>query len=425
MKYFLIVSLALMNISINAQQVDTTKIENIKEIQGVIDSLSKLIIKLDKELQQIKKNIITGNKNSDEIIDLLTDEEDESMPEDQRSKKKRVDDLLRAIEQRPGILRFNGGATASFQNGLQNSNNKMNSVGSFDIYALTSFGEGTLLFIDLEAIGGNGIDDYITTFSGLNGDAGSQQDNTGIDRLNILEAWGEFTIFDELFTITAGKIDLTNYFDNNALANDETLQFLSNAFVNSNALIVPSNSPGIRFRTSFLKKFYLQFGIVNNLNSGSNIFGNMYKIGGMGLRLFPDTEWEANIRIYGYMHPDVDDAIGYGFSYDETLFGEYNIFARYGKNSDKISNKFGISSAWSVGLSFIKQLGNQGINLGFAFGETKPNISLMKNEKLAEIYARYQFNKWVYVSPHYQVIWDSMGSNNNYSVIGVRTHFNF
>ena len=417
--------LLLLNTYVIAQQVDTTKIENIKEIQGVIDSLSKLIVKLDTELQQIKKNMITGNRNSDEIIDLLTDEEDESMPEDQRSKKKRVDELLRAIEQRPGVLRFNGGATVSFQNGLQNINNKTNSVGSFDIYALTSFGPGTLLFFDLEAIGGNGIDEFVPTFSGLNGDAGSQQDQDGIDRLNLVEAWAEFTIFDELFTITAGKIDLTNYFDNNDLANDETLQFLSNSFVNSNALVAPGNSPGLRFRTSFLKKFYLQFGIVNILNSGSNIFGNIYKIGGLGFRILPETDWEANFRVYGYQHPDADNALGYGISFDETIFGEYKVFARYGKNSEKISDKFEITSAWSAGLSFIKQFGNKGINLGFAFGETYPNNSLLKTEKLIEIYARYQFNKWVYLSPHYQMVWNSLGLDNNYSVVGVRTHFNF
>ena len=240
-----------------------------------------------------------------------------------------------------------------------------------------------------------------------------------------MEAWGEFTIFDELFTITAGKIDLTNYFDNNGLANDETLQFLSNAFVNSNALVVPSNSPGIRFRTSFLKRFYLQFGFVNILNSGSNILGSIYKIGGLGFRLLPDTEWEANIRFYGYQHPDVNDAIGYGISFDETIFGEYKIFARFGKNDDKISSKYGISSAWSAGLSFIKQFGNKGINLGLAYGETNPHNSLLKNEKLMEIYARYQFNKWVYLSPHFQMIWNSLGLANNYSVLGVRTHFNF
>lgn len=408
-----------------SQIVDTTQVKEIKNFQSDIDSLTKIILKLDKELQLLKKDLITGNKNSDDIMDLLLVDEEESMPEDQRSKKKRVDELLRALEQRPGVLRFHGGATASFQNGFQKENNFTNGVGSFDIYALTSFGQGTLLFFDIEAIGGNGINEFIPTFTGLNGDAGSQQDDEGIDQLNLLEAWGEFSIFNDLFTITAGKIDLTNYFDNNALANDETLQFLSNSFINSNALAISSNSPGIRLRTSILNRFYVQFGLVSADNSGTKLFQELYKIGGIGFRIFPESDWEANIRLYGYMHPNLNNETGLGISFDETIFGEYKIFARYGKNSDELANDFGISSAWSTGLSFIRQLGDQGINIGIAYGVTDPfNIDLY-TEKQLEIYARYQLNKWVYVSPHVQFVWSAAGSSDNFSAFGIRTHFNF
>lgn len=411
--------------NIDAQEVDSVKINPIKELQTTVDSLSKVIIKLDNEIQQLKETAVTDTSNENDIIELLTSDETETMPEDQRSKNKRVDELLRAIEQRPGVLRFNGGATASFQSGLNENYNNTNSVGSFDIYALTSFGKGTLLFFDIEAIGGNGVDEYISTFSSLNGDAGSLQDEDGTDRLQMLEAWGEFTIFDELFTITAGKIDLTNYFDNNAIANDETLQFLTNAFINSNSLAVPSNSPGIRFRTSILNRFYIQFGLASVDNSGSDLFNNIYKIAGLGFRVLPDTDWEANFRLYGFQHPSANNSMGYGISFDETVFKEYKIFARYGKNSDELSKWYGITSSWSAGLSFVKNIQDWGINIGLAYGETEAENSLLNKEKLAELYARYQVNKWVYLSPHLQLIWNANGTSENYSVMGIRTHFNF
>lgn len=347
------------------------------------------------------------------------------MPEDQRSKKKRVDELLRALEQRPGVLRLNGGATASFQSGLKENFNNTNTVGSFDIYTLTSFGKGTILFFDIEAIGGNGVDEYISTFSGLNGDAGSLQAEDGTDRLHMLEAWGEFTIFDELFTITAGKIDLTNYFDNNATANDETPQFLSNAFVNSNALAVSSNSPGIRFRTAIINRFYIQFGLVSVDNSGSGLFNNLYKIAGLGFRVLPDTDWEANFRLYGFQHPYADNSIGYGISFDETVFKEYKIFARYGKNSSELSKWYGITSSWSAGLSFVKNIQDWGINIGLAYGETYAENSSLHTEKISEFYARYQFNKWVYLSPHLQLVWNANSTQINHTVLGIRNHFNF
>lgn len=74
-----------------------------------------------------------------------------------------------------------------------------------------------LLFIDIEAIGGNGPSYFTESFSDPNGDSGSQQGMDGIDRLNVLEAWAEFNALQGSINITAGKIDLTNYFDNKTL----------------------------------------------------------------------------------------------------------------------------------------------------------------------------------------------------------------
>jgi len=171
-----------------------------------------------------------------------------------------VDALLKAITQRPGQLRFNGGATTILQHGIQNNNRHSTGVGSFDFYAHTAFGPNALLFFDLEAIGGNGPDDFFPNFAGLNGDAGSTQAQDGADRLTVLEAWTEFTLLNKIFTITAGKIDLTNYFDNNASANDETMQFISGAFVNNAAFAVPANAPGLRLRTTLLNRIHFQLG---------------------------------------------------------------------------------------------------------------------------------------------------------------------
>ena len=145
--------------------------------------------------------------------------------------------------------------------------------------------KNTILFIDLEAIGGNGPDEYAETITSLNGDAGSTQSEDGFDRIVVNEAWTEFLFLEKIFTVTAGKIDLTNYFDNNAIANDENSQFITGALINNTAFSVPSNSPGIRIRTTLLKRFYIQFAVSKAENTGSNIFSNIYKIGGIGFKL--------------------------------------------------------------------------------------------------------------------------------------------
>ena len=180
MNKLLILIIFSLNYLSFAQKDDST---NIKNLQVAIDSLSNKVIILNNQIQQLKKEIDNKKYKPDDIFDILLSEREDFVPEDQRLKNKRVDKLLRLIRQQPGVLRFNGSATSSFQYGMNKSISKTIGVGSFDIFALTSFGEGTLLFFDIEAIGGNGIDNLIPTFSGLNGDAGTLQDEDGIDRL--------------------------------------------------------------------------------------------------------------------------------------------------------------------------------------------------------------------------------------------------
>ena len=49
----------------------------------------------------------------------------------------------------------------------------------------------------------------------------------------------------------------------------------------------------------------------------------------------------------------------------------------------------------------------------------------LKPEQLLEIYARVQLNKWTHISPHFQNIWNGAGGEENYTIFGIRTHFNF
>ncbi|MDZ7775947.1 MAG: hypothetical protein U5L09_10330 [Bacteroidales bacterium] len=106
----------------------------------------------------MKDDVVSSQQKSEKYFELLEDKTNDEgqLVEDHRSKNKRVDDLLRAIRKQPGQLRFNGSATLSMQSPSKNIQNKSAAVGSFDIFAMTSFGKGTLLFFDIESIGGDG-----------------------------------------------------------------------------------------------------------------------------------------------------------------------------------------------------------------------------------------------------------------------------
>lgn len=402
--------------------LDTTRLNKILEMEQYIDSLRTEMRLVEKELQQVKVDMANGS-NFEKFLAALNDENEDNIPEDQRSRRRRVDALLKAITQRPGQLRFNGSTTTIFQASEIDGKHITTVSGSFDIFAATSFGPNTLLFFDLESIGGDGMDPHIPNLVTLNADAGSTHDLTGHDRMHVLEAWAEFTALNESINITAGKIDLTNYFDNNAAANDETAQFYSGVFVNSSALLVPAVTPGIRLRTTMFNRFFLQLGFSSLDNSGDNIFNEIYKIGSVGFKVLPNTDWEGNLRVYGYSHPLIEKDRGYGLSFDQTVMRMFTIFARYGKNQPQLANLAGIQSAWSAGTRFVQTFTGRRFVVGLAYGESQLPLA-GGTEQVFEGYARQQLNKWTFISPHFQALKASDRGDFQY-IWGLRTQFNF
>jgi hypothetical protein len=422
-RFFLL--LIAINFSLMAQKVDTIRLQQLNDLESQIDSLRYTIKVMGDELDELRQNIYEGQSNLNEILAIFDENSVESSDFDSRSKRKRVDALLTAITQQPGQLRLNGSVTSVLQGANACDGWRYYGTGSFDIFAHTSFGKGSLLFIDLEAIGGDGPEQHYNSFSGVNGDAGNTQSFDSLDRVTVLEAWGEFTLFKESVTITAGKIDLTNYFDNNASANDETTQFLSGSFINSSAFAAPPNSPGIRLRTTIIQRYHLQFALSSYDNAGVDLFNDLYKIASLGWTFSPGSDFEANIRLYGYQHPYDKNAYGWGISIDKILFGSYNIFGRYGQNQNELSNIWNVKTAWSAGTRFVKSIAGQLLAIGIAYGENSSFNEKLNREKLLEIYFRRQLNRWVDISPLFQYFWNAKGSNLQMSVFGIRTHFNF
>lgn len=426
---FLLIAISIISAAtINAGEADSTAARSIRRLEARIDSLRAKIESMESQSERgRRRGRGRGFINADDWIAILEEEEEgvERADMNRRSRRNRVDALLEAITKRPGQLRFNGGSTTILQYGYSDGNEHTMGAGSFDIYAHTAFGPNSLLFFDLEAVGGNGPDEFYSTMTGLNDDAGSTQDEDGVDRLTVLEAWSEFTMLDERFTITAGKIDLTNYFDNNASANDETTQFISSAFVNSAAFAVPENAPGVRFRTTLANRFHFQAGFSSTDNSGKDLFEDIYRIAGIGFTFLPDSDFESNFRVYGYQHPSAGDASGYGISFDHVSFGAFNLFARYGANENDLADYWGIETAWSAGTRLVTDIAGKTAVLGLAGGENIPADPDLNNERLMEIYSRYRINKWACLSPHLQMIWNAGGGSDRITLFGVRTNFNF
>ncbi len=408
-----------------SQNQDTADVKIYDQIFNKIDSLKSVIDSLDRKIASINHKIDETNP-IDSLLIIQDSEQDTSLiPEDQRSRRKQLDALLELISQRPGQLFFNGQANAILQGNLLKQDKFSTGAGSINIFATSSFGTSTILFVDLEAVGGNGPDEFSETIGSLNGDAGSTQSEDGLDRIAINEAWAEFLFLNNIFTVTTGKIDLTNYFDNNSVANDENSQFITGVFINNAAFAVPSNSPGIRLRTTLFERFYIQFAFSKTENSGSKIFNDIYKAGGFGFKLFPFTDFEADLHVYGYSHPLADDRYGFGVSINQTIARVFSIFGRIGNNENVLAEWLGIKTAWSAGAQFQENILGEPTMIGLAYGLTKPADSLIKNEKSAELYFKQSLNNWVSISTHLQHIWDTGGVNESYTLWALRVNFSF
>jgi carbohydrate-selective porin (OprB family) len=421
MKKFLILIL-LIPFTVFAQITDTTKFNKLISIESLVDSLRIEIYSLEKKLQLMKENVVEGSE-FDKLLSTL-EEGDEAVPDDQRSSNRRLDALLQVMTNRPGQIRFNGSAVSVIHNKLSGKNFS-SAVGLVDLYATTSFGGESIFFIYFQAKGGNGLDSLVNSFVSTDANAGSTQSSDGQDVVLIPEAWAEFSLLDNDLKFTVGKLDLTNYFDNNAYANDEYSQFITSGFVNSAALPIVETTPGIRMRTNIFNRFFIQVAFASSSNSGTKIFSSIFKAASIGFKIFADSDYEGNLRVYGYLHPDTDDKAGYGISFDKNLFEELGLFIRWNKNSSRYSKVNNIKQAWSTGVLFKDILFNRKFSTGVAIGSSKGFSNVNSSEYNTELFARFQINKWVYLSPHFQGIWNIAGSKKNTYLAALKAQINF
>ncbi len=297
--------------------------------------------------------------------------------------------------------------------------------GSFDLLFISNPLLYTTFFIDLEAIGGNGPDEIIASFSGLNDDSGSLQDDDEVDRLSVREVWLESHLLGERLRLVGGKIDLTNYFDSNTIANDETTQFITSAFVNNATMEAPDNGPGIVAFFDTRKGFTFGLGLQSDDNSGFNVTDDIYAIGEIGYRSHMFFNQEGNYRIWGRINGGKEDNAGFGVSIDQNISTRFTAFARYGANEEDTGDAE-IASAWSAGLRFRSPFFSR-VNdeVAVAFGSL--NLVGGDDESSTEVYYKYQINDHFAITPNFQAIFDpaGLGSDDTVAVAGIRTQIEF
>lgn len=314
--------------------------------------------------------------------------------------------------------------TGIFQQILNDGDGRHSSAeGSLDMLFIGKPLTYMTFFVDLEAIGGNGPDEFVGSLSGLNDDSGSFQDNDGVDRVSVREAWLQTELLKQHVRLVIGKIDLTNYFDSNDVANDETTQFITSAFVNNRTLEVPENGPGVVSFYDTRKGLFFGLGLQSADNSGSDIANGLYGIGEIGMRSRYLFGLEGTYRLWAKINGGRNDNMGLGINVDQHLSAKLVAFARYGINETDGADA---KSAWSTGLElrhpFLSRVND---STAFAFGHTESVDG--NNEQVTEVYYKFAFNDHFAITPLFQAVFDPVGLEDSdvVTLAGIRTQIEF
>ncbi len=317
---------------------------------------------------------------------------------------------------------------------------------SADLEISVSIGERSEAFIGFEAGSGTGLADELDfnadgepdLYWGFNADAGP--DTT----LDFTEAWYEHSLADGKVMLTIGELDMTNYFDGNDIANDETTQFLADGFVND-PTIEFVGGPGIRLSVSPLDIIQVSIGIQSD--GWEDLDEKNFLIAEVDIK--PEFHGlQGNYRIYTWTnrgdHTADRDPLntgehgaGIGISADQQVFNFMSLFARLGFRNNNL-REYEFDTALSSGAAVSGSLWKRDNDiLGLAYGrafltdhrrdDLRNSGSDPGDEEHYEVYYSFMFNEHVTITPDIQVVNSAQGNKDFKTIVigGVRGQVTF
>ncbi|HJW81537.1 MAG TPA: carbohydrate porin [Acidiferrobacterales bacterium] len=330
---------------------------------------------------------------------------------------------------------------------------------------------------------GDGLTRILPTFSGVNATGFRVQGQRPDDDATVLlaQAWYQLDVplplggfkprSRETLTFNFGKMDPFLFFDQNAVADDETTRFLNTAFVHNPLLDAGGDvgvdafgfTPGLRlayknetakpiawgaslamfgagsgatFTDSFEKPFFIA-----QLDTAQRFFGGL----------------AGNYRVYvwrnGQATPYTNEFdvtteahTGWGISADQRVDDAVTLFARYGQQTQ---GKVRFDRVVTLGAEFGGGYWNRGADaIGVAIGEMRSSDDFRndaptrdadgdstpdfgytpgRSERVAELYYRMRINPQFEVSPHAQFVRapGADDSADDIKVVGLRAQATF
>ena len=300
------------------------------------------------------------------------------------------------------------------------ANRSAYALASADLFFTAGLAQYTVFFADIVGLSGSPPDTEIPSLTLLNGYTARL---VAQNQLNLREAWLRTELFGQKLALTAGRLDLTNYFDQNAFANDESTQFLSDALVNNQMLGLSANGTGVATEFDPKNGFRLKFGFQQSNDDAPNLSDSMFTLTEAGYTFTPFALPEGTYRVWFRTDNTPESAesegvaTGFGLSVDQKINPFVGVFARYGSSNLEP----GRDNFWSAGFSFAN---------GFIFnpqdtwgvGYAQMDLEDGRTERLTEGYYNFHLTERLRLSFHLTHVLDNADTDSEFGYLlpGVR-----
>ncbi len=297
-------------------------------------------------------------------------------------------------------------------------------IGSVDLFFIAKPAMFTSFFLDLEAIGGFSPDDRIANNSGLNSDSARYEADER--DVNVREAWLRTELFEQTLVLSAGMLDLTNYFDNNAAANDETTQFITDTLVNNPFLAPPTNGGGFVAIYDPKMGFTLKAGVQRGETATTDFTDNIYSVFEASYLANFSFMPQGNYRAWYRINDDGDEENrAWGISIDQQLTRAITVFARFGQqftSEEYDRDDFFYSGGIEFKTPFTFYLQDS-----WGLGYEHSNMAVGEKEELLEAYYNVVLTDNIQTSFHVQYLINSDvgGEDKAYVIPGIRVQVTY